>query len=72
MSARNDPPAGQVADQLLVLLAVARTGRYTTAARALGVNHTTVARNVTALERALGGRLLVKGADGWELTTLGR
>ncbi|MFI2488789.1 LysR family transcriptional regulator [Promicromonospora kroppenstedtii] len=72
MSARNDPPAGQVADQLLVLLAVARTGRYTTAARALGVNHTTVARNITALERALGGRLLVKGADGWELTTLGR
>ncbi|MFI9485327.1 LysR family transcriptional regulator [Promicromonospora sp. NPDC052451] len=72
MSARNDPPAGQVADQLLVLLAVARTGRYTTAARALGVNHTTVARNITALERALGGRLLVKGADGWELTALGR
>ncbi|MFE7507112.1 LysR family transcriptional regulator [Promicromonospora sp. NPDC057488] len=72
MSARNEPPAGQVADQLLVLLAVARTGRYTTAARALGVNHTTVARNITALERALGGRLLVKGADGWELTTLGR
>lgn len=72
MSARNDPPAGQVADQLLVLLAVARTGRYTTAAQALGVNHTTVARNITALERALGGRLLVRGADGWELTTLGR
>ncbi|MFC8799883.1 LysR family transcriptional regulator [Promicromonospora sp. NPDC057138] len=72
MSARNDPPAGQVADQLLVLLEVARTGRYTTAAQALGVNHTTVARNITALERALGGRLLVKGADGWELTALGR
>ncbi|WP_454852974.1 LysR family transcriptional regulator [Promicromonospora soli] len=72
MPARNDPPAGQVADQLLVLLEVARTGRYTTAAQALGVNHTTVARNVTALERALGGRLLVRGADGWELTALGR
>lgn len=72
MPARNDPPAGQVADQLLVLLEVARTGRYTTAAQALGVNHTTVARNVAALERALGGRLLVRGADGWELTGLGR
>jgi DNA-binding transcriptional LysR family regulator len=72
MSARNDPPAGQVADQLLVLLEVARTGRYTTAAKALGVNHTTVGRNIAALERALGGRLLVRGADGWELTTLGR
>lgn len=72
MSARNDPPAGQVADQLLVLLEVARSGRYTTAAQALGVNHTTVARNITALERSLGGRLLVRGADGWELTSLGR
>ncbi|MFE5308265.1 LysR family transcriptional regulator [Isoptericola sp. NPDC056605] len=58
-------------DQLLVLLEVARTGRYTTAAEVLGVNHTTVARNVAALERALGGRVLVRGADGWELTRLG-
>lgn len=58
-------------DQLLVLLEVARTGRYTTAAGVLGVNHTTVARNVAALERALGGRVLVRGADGWELTGLG-
>jgi len=58
-------------DQLLVLLEVARTGRYTTAAEVLGVNHTTVARNVAALERALGGRVLVRGADGWELTALG-
>jgi DNA-binding transcriptional LysR family regulator len=72
MPARNDQPASQVADQLLVLLQVARTGRYTTAAQALGVNHTTVARNITSLERALGGRLLVRGADGWELTSLGR
>ncbi|MFE7406016.1 LysR family transcriptional regulator [Isoptericola sp. NPDC057559] len=58
-------------DQLLVLLEVARTGRYTTAAEVLGVNHTTVARNVATLERALGGRVLVRGADGWELTGLG-
>ncbi|QYJ05446.1 LysR family transcriptional regulator [Nocardioides panacisoli] len=58
-------------DQLLVLLEVARTGRYTTAAHRLGINHTTVARNVRALERALGDKLLVRGADGWELTALG-
>ena len=38
---------------------------------ALGLNHTTVARNITALERALGGRVLVRGADGWALTALG-
>jgi DNA-binding transcriptional LysR family regulator len=62
------PPS---ADQLLVLLEVARTGRYTTAAQSLGLTHTTVARNVAALERSLGGRALVRGAEGWELTELG-
>jgi DNA-binding transcriptional LysR family regulator len=59
------------ADHLLVLLAVARTGRYTAAATELGVTHTTVARTVAALERSLGDRVLVRGADGWELTALG-
>lgn len=58
-------------EHLLVLLEVARSGRYTTAAQALGLTHTTVARNIAALDRALGGRVLVRGADGWELTTLG-
>ena len=59
------------ADHLLVLLAVARTGRYTAAAAELGVTHTTVARTVAALERSLGDRVLVRGTDGWELTALG-
>ncbi|WP_277208917.1 LysR family transcriptional regulator [Isoptericola croceus] len=59
------------ADHLLVLLAVARTGRYTAAAVELGVTHTTVARTVATLERSLGDRVLVRGADGWELTALG-
>lgn len=59
------------ADLLLVLLEVARSGRYTTAAQALGLTHTTVARNIAALNRALDGRVLVRGADGWELTALG-
>lgn len=58
-------------DHLLVLLAVARTGRFTAAADELGVNHTTVAWNIQALERALGDRVLVRGADGWVLTALG-
>ncbi|WP_344066573.1 LysR family transcriptional regulator [Microbacterium pumilum] len=57
---------------LLLLLAVARTGRYTSAAATLGVNHTTVARRVAALEKALGGRVLARTAGGWELTELGR
>lgn len=62
------PPS---ADQLLVLLEVARSGRFTTAARSLGLTHTTVSRNISALERALGGRVLVRGSDGWALTALG-
>jgi len=65
------PSAAPSADQLLVLLAVARTGRFTTAAQELGLTHTTVSRNIAALETALGGRLLLRGADGWALTPLG-
>ncbi|WP_255585510.1 MULTISPECIES: LysR family transcriptional regulator [Actinomycetes] len=60
------------ADGLLTLLAVARTGRYTAAADLLGINHTTASRRVAALEHALGGPLLARGAGGWELTDLGR
>ena len=58
-------------DDLLVLLAVARSGRYTTAADTLGVNHTTISRRIAALERDLGGRVLSRTVGGWELTDLG-
>jgi DNA-binding transcriptional LysR family regulator len=67
MAAQNSPTA----DDLLVVLAVARSGRFTTAARQLGVTHTTVARRIEALEGTLGGRVLVRGSDGWRLTPLG-
>jgi DNA-binding transcriptional LysR family regulator len=60
------------ADDLLVLLAVGRSGRYTTAADELGINHTTISRRIAALEQSIGGRLLSRGAGGWELTELGR
>ncbi|MFN3003672.1 LysR family transcriptional regulator [Mycolicibacterium wolinskyi] len=60
------------ADDLLVLLAVGRSGRYTTAADELGINHTTISRRIAALEQAIGGRVLTRGAGGWELTELGR
>lgn len=60
------------ADDLLVLLAVGRSGRYTTAAEELGLNHTTISRRIAALEQAVGGRLLARVAGGWELTDLGR
>lgn len=59
------------ADDLLVLLAVARTGRYTSAGQQLGLNHTTVARRIAALEAQLGGRVLSREDGGWELTPLG-
>lgn len=58
-------------DDLLILLTVSRSGRFTTAAQALGLNHTTVSRRIAALEKALGGRVLARAAGGWELTELG-
>ncbi|WP_326544981.1 LysR family transcriptional regulator [Mycolicibacterium sp. ND9-15] len=60
------------ADDLLVLLAVGRSGRYKAAAEELGLNHTTISRRVAALEESVGGRVLARGAGGWELTELGR
>jgi len=58
-------------DDLLILLAVSRSGKFTTAAQALGLNHTTVSRRIAALEKALGGRVLARTAGGWEVTELG-
>ena len=60
------------ADDLLVLLAVGRSGRFVTAADELGINHTTISRRIAALEQSIGGRLLARAAGGWELTDLGR
>lgn len=65
-------PGRLSANDLLVLLAVGRSGRYTTAADELGLNHTTISRRIAALEQSIGGRLLARGAGGWELTDLGR
>lgn len=59
------------ADDLLILLAVGRSGRYVTAAEELGINHTTISRRIAALEQSVGGRLLARVAGGWELTDLG-
>ena len=59
-------------DDLRYLLAVARAGRMVSAAALLAVDHTTVKRRIDRLEAALGVRLLDRGADGWELTTIGR
>lgn len=60
------------ADDLLVLLAVGRSGRYNSAAEELGLNHTTISRRIASLEQSIGGRVLARVAGGWELTDLGR
>lgn len=59
-------------DDLLILLTVARLGRFTAVAEALETTHTTVSRRITALDRRLGGRTLARTSQGWELTELGR
>ncbi|WP_072802831.1 LysR family transcriptional regulator [Rhodococcoides yunnanense] len=68
------PDHGRVpsADDLLILLAVGRTGRYNTAADDLGLNHTTISRRIAALEASLGGRVLARSGNGWELTARGK
>ncbi|WP_156106281.1 helix-turn-helix domain-containing protein, partial [Sphingobium sp. ba1] len=55
-------------DDLRLFLAVARAGRLTSAGQALGVNHTTVARRLTALEDALGARLFDRTSRGVVMT----
>ncbi len=55
-------------DDLRIFLALCREGTASAAARVLGVNHTTVARRISALERALNTRLFDRGAEGYTLT----
>ncbi|MGV8840525.1 MAG: LysR family transcriptional regulator [Bauldia sp.] len=58
-------------DDLRLFLAVARAGSTLAAARALGVNQTTVARRIAALEHGLGLALFERGPRGYGLTTHG-
>lgn len=55
-----------------MFLAVAEAGGLGRAAAGLGLSEATVGRHVTALERALGARLLERLANRIELTPLGR
>jgi DNA-binding transcriptional LysR family regulator len=59
-------------DGLQVFLAVARVGRVSAAARRLGVEHTTVARRIAALEKALGVPLFYRTTRGYLLTLRGQ
>lgn len=59
-------------DALQVFLAVARSGRVSAAARRLGVEHTTVARRIGALEKSLGVSLFYRTSRGYLLTPEGQ
>lgn len=59
-------------DDLRIYLAITRAGAFAGAARALGVNQSTVSRRVRALERRLGVRLFERGAAGAVPTAAGR
>lgn len=52
-------------------LEVARKGRFLSAAKRLGVNHTTVARRISALEDALEVKLFEQDKNGLHLTDAG-
>jgi len=55
-----------------VFAALARYGSLSAAARALAVNHATVARRLAGLEQALGSKLFERRPTGYELTAAGR
>jgi DNA-binding transcriptional LysR family regulator len=58
-------------DDLRVFLTLAREGTLTTAAKALGVSHPTVARRVQALEQQIGVRLFERLPDRFVPTSAG-
>ncbi len=70
-AAVSDPQSVR-ADDLRYLVAVVDTGRLTSAAKLLGVDHSTVSRRLQALEQALNTRLLIRSDERWELTGPGR
>lgn len=58
-------------DDLRIFLEIARTGSLNGAARALGVNHSTVFRRINAFEDRLGVRLFERLPTGYALTLAG-
>ncbi|MGH8782433.1 LysR family transcriptional regulator [Paraburkholderia sp.] len=58
-------------DDIRYFLAAARGGSLSAAARTLGVQHSTVARRIDAMEQTLGVRLFDRLPRGWPLTEEG-
>ncbi|MCL6691341.1 LysR family transcriptional regulator [Pseudomonas sp. R3.Fl] len=59
-------------DNLRYFLELSRVGTLSAAARRLGVNYTTVARRIQALEKLLDAQLFLRGVAGYSLTEAGR
>ena len=59
-------------DNLRYFLELARSGTLAAAARRAGVEHTTVARRIKALEKQMGAALFAREAGGHRLTEAGR
>jgi len=55
-------------DDIRYFLAVSRSGNVTSAAKVLGVNHSTVSRRISALEEKHGVRLFERVPSGYEMT----
>lgn len=55
-------------DDLRYFLAIVRSGNVTGAANLLGVNHSTVSRRMSAMEKRHGVRLFERLANGYEMT----
>lgn len=58
-------------DLLQSFLAVARTGKLTSAARRLAIDHSTLSRRLTQLEASLGAKLFERHVSGYSLTPQG-
>jgi DNA-binding transcriptional LysR family regulator len=59
-------------DDLRFFLRAVQAKTLAGAARSMGVEHTTIGRRLSALERALGAPLVLRGPDGLTLTPLGQ
>ena len=58
-------------NDLKYFLALSRLKRMTAAGRALGIDQTTVARRIRALEKSVGALLFIRDEDGYALTQAG-
>ncbi|UPG94544.1 LysR family transcriptional regulator [Luteibacter aegosomatissinici] len=68
----NDKKRGEVDwEDVRIFLALARHGSLSAAARALSVNHATVARRIQSLEASMGERLAERRPEGYVLTAAG-